>query len=58
MRGEKSDDGVGEEQREGEGETDSVDDIDGDEGACTIASGIAVSEGKMRGKSSIRSWEK
>lgn len=51
MTGEKSDDGVGEEQREGEGETESVDVIDGDEGTCMIASGIAMSKG-TRGKSS------
>jgi hypothetical protein len=51
ITGEKSDDGVGEEQREGEGETESVDVIDGDEGACIVASGIVVSKG-TRGKSS------
>lgn len=43
MTGEKSksDDGVGEEQREGGGETESVDVIDGDEGTCIIASGMS-----------------
>ena len=53
MTGEKSDDGVGEEQREGEGEIERVDDIDGDEGTCTIASGIIVSEGNKGEGSSL-----
>lgn len=43
MTGEKSksDDGVGEEQREGKGEAEGVDVIDGDEGTCIIASGMS-----------------